>query len=100
MGIKLGTSCTDGSVLNDCINPCSFRQEETWSCIVHLVIFFRNEKTKSRRPRKQTSGSLICDSRNKLFNNNKEQNSRHGLFYQTPQITTHLSQMENFYNLL
>ena len=46
MGIKLGTSCTDGSVLNDCINPCSFRQEETWSCIVHLVIFFRNEKPK------------------------------------------------------
>ena len=46
MGIKLGTSCTDGSVLNDCINPCSFRQEETWSCIVHLVIFFGNEKPK------------------------------------------------------
>ena len=42
----------------------------------------------------------ICDSRNKLFNNNKEQNSKHGLFYQTPQITTHLSRMENFYNLL
>ena len=46
MGIKLGTSCTDGSVLNDCNNPCSFRQEETWFCIVHLVIFFRNEKPK------------------------------------------------------
>ena len=46
MVIKLGTSCTDGSVLNDCINPLFFGRGETWSCIVHLVIFFRNEKPK------------------------------------------------------
>lgn len=68
--------------------------------MVHLVIFFRNEKTKSRRQRKQISGSLIYDCKNKLLNNNKGQNSKHGLFYETPHITTQLSRMENFYNLL